>query len=267
MENLGEFLRHKRLGERMSIEELASRTKISIQYIQAIEDNQFDQLPNPVSAKGFLKSYARCLGLSESEILETFSAISPSLKAPPEVETKWGITSYLQWKKADHLPFPVSVVVLSAIAIVLFLTINVINTTTSFLKQPPPREEVSPSKIEGSENAPSKLPAPMPEETTRHPVLNLPTPATISPPPEGIPVKNFVLLMEAMEPSWVKVIIDGSETKEALLQAHEKVRWEANEKFLVTVGNAGGVNVTLNGQDMGPMGPKGKVLHDVPYPR
>lgn len=266
MENIGEFLRQKRMGERMSIEELASRTKISIQYIKAIEDNQFDQLPNPVSAKGFLKSYARCLGLSESEILETFSLISPSLKVPPQAETKWGITSYLQWKKADRLPFPVSVVILGAIAIILFLTVNVLNTNTSFLKKPSPAEEVSSPKGERPQDVPPKLSPPMPEEADRPPVSESPLSATTPPPQDQAPARNFVLLLEAMEPAWVKVIIDGSETREALLQTHEKIKWEANEKFLVTVGNAGGIRVTLNGQEMGPMGPRGKVLHNVPFP-
>jgi len=73
--------------------------------------------------------------------------------------------------------------------------------------------------------------------------------------------KEHTLFLEAVEPSWVQVVIDDNETREALLQPNDTVRWRAKEKFLLTLGNAGGVRVQLDGKDLGPFGPTGEVVH------
>lgn len=73
----------------------------------------------------------------------------------------------------------------------------------------------------------------------------------------------LVLDLEALELSWVVVQVDGASPHEALLRAGERIRWKARNRFTITLGNAGGVRVELNGKPQGPFGPTGKVARDI----
>ena len=73
----------------------------------------------------------------------------------------------------------------------------------------------------------------------------------------------MVLEIEAMEPSWLEVTIDDAPVREALLRPGEKIRWKARDRFLLTLGNAGGVKVSFNGKPLEPFGPTGKVVKGI----
>src|SRR5581483_3310640 len=161
MENLGEFLRQEREHKKVPIEEMAIRTRIAIRFIKAIEENQFDQLPNQVSAKGFLRSYARCLGLDEDLVLKGFSDAVHPVEPPPPAEVKEEIPSYIQMKRPDRLPFPLWAALAVGAVIVLLLAL------TFFMPKkqeapvaPPPAEVAPPPAAAPSEPAPgSDLPS------------------------------------------------------------------------------------------------------------
>ena len=60
--------------------------------------------------------------------------------------------------------------------------------------------------------------------------------------------------------SWVRVIVDGEIVEEALLEANEVRGWEASQSIFIRTGNAGGIALTLNGEDLGIMGEVGEVV-------
>jgi hypothetical protein len=90
-----------------------------------------------------------------------------------------------------------------------------------------------------------------------------------SEPLPGLPVGGgmgegpLTLDLEATELSWVVVQVDGAASQEALLRPGERARWKGSDKFTLTLGNAGGVRVELNGKTQGPFGPSGKVARDI----
>jgi hypothetical protein len=63
----GEKLRRQRELRGLSIEAIANSTKISTRMLRAIEDEHFDQLPGGVFNKGFVRAYARQIGLDEDD--------------------------------------------------------------------------------------------------------------------------------------------------------------------------------------------------------
>ena len=269
MENLGEFLRQQRENKNVSIEELATRTRIAVRFIKLIEENQFDQLPNVVSAKGFLRSYARCLGLEETPILNRFSEAIQPAEPPPVAGKEEPVPSYIQRKQPDRLPFPLWAALSVVGVILLFLALAFWIPKHRQAAPPSPPEEApapdptppEPSPIPPPPESPANPSQPAPPSPAPAPA---PTPSSVPAPPASPSQRTasapLVLLIEAVEPSWVHATIDGAETKEALLQPNDKVQWEAKEKFVLTVGNAGGVRVSLDGQDLGPLGPSGRVI-------
>jgi cytoskeleton protein RodZ len=57
VENFGSYLKHERELRGVSLEEISGATKIHIRFLQALEDNQFDELPGEVFIKGYIRSY------------------------------------------------------------------------------------------------------------------------------------------------------------------------------------------------------------------
>lgn len=70
--SLGRWLRHERELRQVSIEEIAATTRIPIKTLQLLEEDRHDALPGDVFVRGFLKSYARAIGLSVELVLQRF---------------------------------------------------------------------------------------------------------------------------------------------------------------------------------------------------
>ncbi len=123
MENLGEYLQQKREEQNISIDELVSHTRIPIRFIEAIESNQFDLLPNQVTAKGFLRSYAECVGVDHALITEAFAEFPAPDPSFSEARSRNEILSHVRVEKSNRLPFPrrivLSIVVLVCVLLIL----------------------------------------------------------------------------------------------------------------------------------------------------
>ena len=72
-ESIGPLLKHARETQGLSLDQVASATRIQRKYLQALEDEQFAVLPEPVFTKGFVRTYARSLGMDEHDVLRRFS--------------------------------------------------------------------------------------------------------------------------------------------------------------------------------------------------
>lgn len=68
----GDKLKEERLKKGLSLEDISKTTKIKVLFLEHIENGQYLSLPSPSYASGFVKNYARALGLDEKEILALF---------------------------------------------------------------------------------------------------------------------------------------------------------------------------------------------------
>ena len=73
-------------------------------------------------------------------------------------------------------------------------------------------------------------------------------------------------MIRAIEPTWVRVQTDEGRIAEELLPAGASREWAAEHRFLLTIGNAGGVELTLNGKALPPLGAKGTVIQRLELP-
>src|SRR5438094_18472 len=71
-DSLGEYFQRAREAKGLTLEEAAARTRILPQYLKAVEENNYARLPDEVFAKGFVRSYARILGLNEDAVIRKF---------------------------------------------------------------------------------------------------------------------------------------------------------------------------------------------------
>src|SRR6188474_556615 len=74
MEPVGHYLRRHRENLHMSVEEVSRATRVPMDSVARIESDQFDELPGEVYVRGFLKSYARAVGVSDDEVLGRYTS-------------------------------------------------------------------------------------------------------------------------------------------------------------------------------------------------
>ena len=72
MESVGEFFRQVRETKGLTVDEVASKTRIRTDFVKALEEGNFAKLPDQVFARGFVRSYARSLGLDEEDAIQRF---------------------------------------------------------------------------------------------------------------------------------------------------------------------------------------------------
>ena len=82
MGTLGSYLRAAREVRGLDLRDAAQQTRISISYLKAIEDEDFSKLPGEVFVRGFLKNYARFLGLPDDEVMKRYGELSKPQSAP-----------------------------------------------------------------------------------------------------------------------------------------------------------------------------------------
>lgn len=72
MKTAGALLKERRLAKELSLQTVSTKTKIKLEYLQALEDSDFSKLPSPTFTKGFLRNYAEYLYLNPDTILAMF---------------------------------------------------------------------------------------------------------------------------------------------------------------------------------------------------
>lgn len=72
MKTAGDLLQEKRLLKELTLEDVAQKTKIKVEYLAAIENSDFTALPSSTFAKGFLRNYASFLYLNPDTIVAMF---------------------------------------------------------------------------------------------------------------------------------------------------------------------------------------------------
>ena len=135
---------------------------------------------------------------------------------------------------------------------------------------PPPAATTAPAAV-----SVTALPvAPPPVTTTAAPVTVKPAappagPATAPPQPGATPVtprpaapdKQLTLVVEARELTWLRITEGRNPSQQVLLKPGERIERRAADFFLLDIGNAGGVNVTFQGNPLGSLGKSGQVIH------
>ncbi|MEW6682790.1 MAG: RodZ domain-containing protein [Nitrospirota bacterium] len=266
MERLGQYLRAERSKRGMSLEEVSARTRIRLQTLEALERDDYPLLPAEVTVKGFLRAYARCLGLDEREVSTRYQEFAAEyFKIAQEDDP---VARAARSGRQHAWQHKLTGLGLTAAALMVVISGVMALSPRSQSDQhptdiaapmelpPPPVSEPVPVPGAGEPIVGEPVPESVPSTPPAGPPSTAPAPAT-APPREAS--KPQQLAVTANETSWVQVTIDNGETKEVLLQPGQRVGWSGEREFRLTVGNAGGVTVEFNGEPIPSLGPSGRV--------
>ncbi len=275
-------LRREEMG--LTLADAFAQTRISMKNLAALEQGDFAALPPPVYAKAFIRQYAAFLAIDPQPLLAKYDAYLRSQEDPRQVRKSEDAEKPPQGFPLRKVLWPLLGVLLIAAALVFFFY-------TPYPKQPdhpdsqnvPPATQTEPSTPPESVAAPPttgepSTPAPLSETAPPAPEASQPQPIAppaaspqvppkpLSPP---VPVANAPtsvasgaqkLILKAKETTWVGILIDGQEGQQALLQPGDVVTYTGNQ-FKLDIGNAGGVDVMLQGKWLPPQGKSGQVVH------
>ena len=219
----------------MTLEMVAEETRIAMSNLTLIEQEAIESLPDPVFVKGFLRSYAQAIGADGNEAVRLYEARINMKNRLEEAEHFSPGYKLSPWRN----------LLLSIIAVAGFIALS-LYAVYYFQHRSVPHEATEIS--DSSESAPATQPKDS-ESSEAKTASSSETP------------KKFVLQISALEETWVKIIVDNQEPKEYNLRAGDKLEEEATAGYNLLIGNAGGLELTLNGEAVIISGKSGEVVN------
>jgi cytoskeleton protein RodZ len=257
----GERLRREREMRGVTLDEISESTKISRRHLESLEKEDFDSLPGGIFNRGFVRAYARFLGLDEEQAVADYAAVSSEQPAPPDqfpLEVHAKPDPKLNPRRST-LPLVLALLTLVAV-LTIFWAKNKIRP-----QEKPPAAAVA-AGSGSSSVSPSVTPAAEPASfTSTLPVTTTGAAAGGNNPPAGLPAatptpeNTFLIVVKAKGEAWVSLTADGRKVWEGILKADKQRSVRAAKRIELTTGNAGGLVVRLNGRAMGTLGNEGEV--------
>jgi cytoskeleton protein RodZ len=242
---IGDALRVAREEQGRTLEDAARTLRIRSDYLRALEDERFDVFGGDIYAKGFLRNYASELGLDPQPLLDTYRREV----GQDDVRSAQLVTGVTPPKAGRAAPPPwiawllVAVVVLAGLA---FIGGALGGRSPQVASDEPVGPPPAPAPTEPAERD-------EPEDEGAEEA------AEEEPEPEAAP-EGVELLLAFEEDSWTQVTVDGTVVFEQTVPAGTTESFEGAEQVAIRYGNAGGVRVQLNGEDLGAPGGRGQVV-------
>jgi cytoskeleton protein RodZ len=281
----GDYLKREREMRGVPLDEISAATRISIRFLQAIENEELSKLPGGIFTRSFVRTYARYLGLDEEQVLSdcllsghpkssevdirkiTANRPSPDTAAS---RTRWIaffvavgllIVGYALFKYSRRAMEQSNTQVNNP-PVTAPAAQGVSNATAPNLTAPgqAPAAEAPAPPLAGTASptgatAPAAVKAPPKETQAGSSTQQTEQPETAAP----VSGNELTLQIAATDRSWVAIDVDGKTVIQRVLEPNEVRNLKAHESFDITTGNAQGVVLTLNGETLKPLGHKGEV--------
>jgi cytoskeletal protein RodZ len=270
-QEFGEELRRERELREVTREQLADVTKVSVRQIEALEAGRFDLLPSRVFARGFVLALARQLGLDAERTAAAFNHVHEGWSADRDRASASDASS----SSSSHrirLSRPRKNVSLNttALGVAVALVLALVTGVAAVLKGRAGAPEASVTRNEG----PSEAATPIPDALRLPPAIA----AAVVPVPSEKPLVEPAIARpaQAVAPSgtgrtltltfsddcWTEVSVDGRVLAAELFRKGTTRRFEGGRTFVLTLGNAGGVEVDVDGAAIGAVGQLGQVVRN-----
>lgn len=257
---IGDIFRQEREKKQITLKDVESETNIRTLYLEAIEKGDYDVIHGEVYLKGFIKTYAKFLGLDYKDILNKYyeekgianptTETSSEKQQPTSENTASDLATDLpsERNKKEDNSFHQRVEDnrgkrnLVNIVFAVIIAVIVIGCIAYFIV-PLVTSPAAPAK-----NV-SQTQAPAPTEQQATPA------AAPQPVPDGVHVEATF-----NDKCWVEVKVDGKTALEQTVDKGANFKWDGQQEVQLVLGNAGAAKVVLNGKDLGSLGTNGAVV-------
>lgn len=224
---LGEYLRGKREKAGLSLKDVSSETMIRLEYLKALESEDFGKIPGEVYIRGYIKGYLRLLSVDPSEALSIYNEeripqTPPT--SPLQINNRPG-SSFFSSRTLQFI-----ILITMVLPFILFLTYK--------------KSSNNPQQVNSGNSGIEKV------------VTMIPSPVTSA---EADFTNKHLLEIRAVEETWVFLQIDDNLSYSILLKPGQIRTWAGERKFYLKVGNAGGIRLKFDGEDLGAPGKRGRI--------
>ena len=226
----GERLKRERELREVTLEEVSKATRISSRFLQALEDEDWEKLPGGVFGRGFVRTIARYLGLSEEGFLAEYDLARGENAVPA------------QSKPEERIPSPPKWIPLVALLVILLLLAGAIAGGVYGWRKWKTRRLNKQTQTTSSHFA-SAPPNPAPDQQPAAAAASLAVPLQLN--------------LSTSSPTHVRVISDDTVALAADLPSGENRRFTATRQFEISATDSSAVLLELNGAMMPPIGTPG----------
>ncbi len=253
--SFGERLQREREMRGISLEEIAEATKIGTRSLRALEEQDFDKLPGGIFNKGFVRAYAKYLGLNEEQAVADYqSALAEAqaagklLRQEPTSAVPQGPILITEAEETEPIRLP-----LGLIAAVVVIGVLLYSGWRYYARHGLPnlrhvRAATSPTARKTTASVAQPPPAPAPQ-----------APAAASAPVSASAADGFIVKIKAKQSSWISIVADGRLVMSGVLPAASEKSVHASRSVELKTGNAGGIELFHNDKPVPLLGADGQV--------
>jgi transcriptional regulator with XRE-family HTH domain len=235
MASIGQELKKEREARGLSLKGIADSTRIALIYLEAVETDRLDIFPGEFFVKAVLRDYAKAVGLDEDRLVERYRRAGLLSAGGPE--STRGPESHPRITKRQKL----SLAGLAAIVLVI------VTFAAYFLTKPGKQ-----ASLPETRKAIPQVPAATPSVTK-------PVPAPVSKEEE----KGLSLELSFHERTWIQVYADQKLALDGIKLKGQKARVTARNELIIHLGNAGGLDYSINGRPGKAFGRSGAVVKNI----
>ena len=286
MGSFGEKLKREREMRAITLEEIADATKIGTRSLRALEEEHFDQLPGGIFNKGFVRAYARFLGIDEEQAVADYMTATNEVGNSTATQLAALADQVEQHRAAKEAENGSSGNTGTMLAIILLIVVvcgvgfggykawqykkqqRTSEALAAHIKQPLPSVPVAQQPAPITSPAASNPTDTNPAATSQN-ATSVTTPANNSTTPAATPQSStsattspefpITVTLKAVKSSWVMVNSDGKTVyQQTMGPDDQQITLHGKDKILLVLGNAGGVEVSFNGKTLGSLGSDGQ---------
>ncbi len=222
----------------ISVEEIAEATKIGSRSLRALEEEHFDRLPGGIFNRGFVRAYARYLGIDEEQ------AVTDYLGAELAYQQAHGTPLTMEVRLTPRQPREGQASWWPALLALVLLVVGFSGWRWYNARQARQAEHAAAVKAAAAVRA-QAAPA-TPKVPAANPAASA-NPATGTS-PAASSGEGFVVQVRAKERSWIWLSTDDGAPQEVTLEAAGEKTMRAAKRLVLKVGNLPGVEISFNGQ-------------------
>ena len=259
---LGDIFRAERERQGLSVKDIEKGTSIRALYIESIENGDFSQLPGEVYTKGFIRNYANFLKMDADAMVKRYMEENHPEKAAAQAEQE--TVNEEKTVKAEPVKEKTSFAtgsdfrdrvekshknqnMLLLAVLVLLVGAGVFYMLNSGSESPAKTTAPVQNTSQQAKNTKAEQQASTTAETPKK-------------------VEGVEIVAKLSDNCWTQVKADGKTIFEGTLQKGKTETWKAKEKLVITAGNAGAIELKINGKESGKMGDRGQVAEKIYTP-
>lgn len=269
--SFGERLKKEREKRGMTLEDVSGVTKISVRNLRALEQEKFETMPGGIFNRGFVRAYAKHLGLDDDQVVADYLEAAgegapkpepPDAPAPPSGRQKGGKVPIVdrgtsapevrQEEPTAQIPWTALalLIVLGTVLLAIWYRSQHRNVESGprsesaagshFAESAAPQGQVPPGEAGIARNATNAAAA---NNGSRSPVAGA----------------GFDLALRAHDEVWLSSALDGKPPSESIMEDGQSIVIHASERAILKVGNAGALDVAFNGKKVPVRAAQGEV--------